>query len=367
MRCATRHRQYRLIRPDMTPGIAPPIAANVLPALAAVLTLLFGIALSMAVPPTEALAQVTSRPGAQPPASAGPQDPRWAAIRRVFGQDGKAAEGYFRIELPRSDLHVRIGDVTLETPFELTTYFGFAPVGEHDVLAMGEVIMVQEEVNGALLEARSQGVDVTALHNHLIGETPRIIYLHVMTQGPAEAVATRLHSVASKTRVPLQPAQGTAAARRSEGAQVPAGGQRSHGAPPDWSAIDAILGPHAEAEGMTASYIFPRREPHSVHGVPVRSTDMIETASEVVFQQLPGGRMACGGELYLRPEEVQPVIDALEAAGLHVTALHNHMLDEQPHMYWLHWFGTGEGTTMARGVAAAISKTNSERRSELGG
>jgi hypothetical protein len=295
--------------------------------------------------PNAALAQVNPPARAQPPAQASPQDPRWAAIRRVFGQEGKAEEGYFRIELPRSDLHVRIGDVTLEPHFELTTYFGFAPVGQNDVLAMGEVIMLQEEVNGALVEARRQGVDVAALHNHLLGENPRIMYMHVMTQGPAEAVATRLRSLASKTHVPLRPAE------------------ESQRATPDWSAIDAILGPHAEKEGMTASYIFRRREPHAVHGVPVRSTDMLETASEVVFQQLPGGRMACGGELFLRPEEVQPVIDALEAAGLHVTALHNHMLDEQPTMYWMHWFGTGEGTTMARGVAAAISKTNSERRS----
>lgn len=318
-------------------------------AIATAFVLLTGAALPNAMLRTDAFAQGTTRPGArnptQKPTQAGPQDPRWAAIRRVFEQEGKAEEGYFRVELPRTDLHVRIGDVTLAPPFELTTYFGFAPVGANDVLAMGEVIMLQEEVNGALIEARRQGIDVTALHNHLLGENPRIMYLHVMATGQAEAVATRLRSVAAKTHVPLRPAP------------------EAEGTPPDWSAIDAILGPHAEAEGRTASYIFTRNEAHSVHGVPVRSTDMLETASEVVFQQLGEGRLACGGELFLRPEEVQPVIDALEAAGLHVTALHNHMLDEQPTMYWMHWFGTGEGAGMARGVAAALTHMNSARRS----
>lgn len=331
MRIAMTHRRRPPTRLALPASLfrmaaAPPVAALVAALLAAVI-------LPACLLPTSALAQVSS------------QDPRWAAIRRVFGQEGKAEEGYFRIELPRTDLHVRIGDVTLEPPFELTTYFGFAPVGQNDVLVMGEVIMLQEEVNGALVEARRQGIDVAALHNHLIGENPRIMYLHVMAQGPADAVATKLRAVASKTHVPLRPAP------------------KPQGPPPDWSALDAILGTHAEAEGRTVSYIFPRREPHSVHGIPLRSTDMLETASEVVFQQLQGGRMACGGELFLRPEEVQPVIDALEAAGLHVTALHNHMLDEQPTMYWMHWYGTGDGTTMARGVAAAIAKTYSERRS----
>jgi hypothetical protein len=194
-------------------------------------------------------------------------------------------------------------------------------------------------------------VYVTALHNHLIGETPRIMYLHLMAEGPADSVATKLRSVITTTGAPLR--------RAAEPEAAP-------GATPDWSAIDAILGPHSEASGNTAEYIFLRREDHAVHGIPVKSTDMLETASEVVFQRLSGGRMACGGELYLRPGEVQPVLDALEGAGLHVTALHNHMLDEEPVMYWMHWYGTGEGTTLARGVAAALAHMNSARRTEAG-
>jgi hypothetical protein len=135
------------------------------------------------------------------------------------------------------------------------------------------------------------------------------------------------------------------------------------GRAPDWSAIDAVLGKHEEAEGKTAEYEFPRLEKHSVHGVAVRSSGLLETGSEVVFQQLGDGRVACGGELYLLPREVESVTDALERAGLHVTALHNHMLDEAPTMYWMHWYGTGSGPALARGVANALSRMNSARRS----
>jgi hypothetical protein len=288
---------------------------------------------------------LTPAPAAAQARTAGARDARWAQIRRIFGQNGEEADGYFRVQFPRTDLKVRIGAVTLEPEFELTSYFGFAPVGRTDVLAMGEVVMRQDEVNAALREARRQGVSVTALHNHLLDEAPRILYLHVMAEGPAAIVAAKLRSVLSTTGAPLKPAE------EKEAARVP-----------DWSAIDAVLGKHEEAEGTTVEYEFPRRESHSVHGVPVKSSGLLETGSEVVFQQLGNGRVACGGELYLLPREVEPVMDALERAGLHVTALHNHMLDEAPTMYWMHWFGTGNGPALARGVANALSHMNGARR-----
>jgi hypothetical protein len=289
------------------------------------------------------MASAPARTAAQ--ATPGGRDARWAQIRRVFGQEGEEEDGYFRVQFPRTDLRVRIGAVTLEPAFELTSYFGFAPVKSTDVLAMGEVVARQDEVGAALREARRQGVSVTAVHNHLLDETPRIVYLHLMAEGPAAIVATKLRSVLSTTGAPLKPAK-----------------EKETGKTPDWSAIDAVLGKHEEAEGRTVEYEFPRHESHSVHGVPVKSSGLLETGSEVVFQQLGDGRVACGGELYLLPAEVEPVMDALERAGLHVTALHNHMLDESPTMYWMHWYGTGSGPALARGVANALSHMNGARR-----
>ncbi len=284
-------------------------------------------------------------PAAGTPVQADSADPRWAAIRRVFAQEGDARDGYFRVDFPRTDFRVRIGGTTLDPEFDLTSYFGFAPAAGDSVMGMGEVILRQEEVTRALAEASRRGVGVMALHNHLLGEEPRIVYMHVMAEGPADSVAARLRSVIATTATPL----------RREGGEERAAA--------DWSAIDSVLGPHAEAGGRTAEYVFPRREAHSIHGMAVKSTGILETASEVVFQQLGGGRVASTGELYVRPEEVQPVIRALETAGLHVTALHNHMLDERPTMYWIHWYGTGDGSTLARGVSAALSHMNSARRS----
>ena len=104
-----------------------------------------------------------------------------------------------------------------------------------------------------------------------------------------------------------------------------------------------------------------------MHNLALESSGTIETGSEVVFQQLGSGRMANTGELYILPSEVEPVLSALDANGLHVTALHNHMVEDQPRMYWVHWYATGDGPTLARGVAAALTHMNSARKSKREG
>ena len=271
-------------------------------------------------------------------------DPRWTTIARVFGQKGEAHDGYFRVNLPRTDLHVRIGNDALEPAFEFTGYVGFVPVGQTDVLAMGEIVLRADEVNAVMAELRREHVSTPALHNHLIGEDPRIMYVHIMARGSAESVATRLKAAYAKSATPL-----------SAPTDEPSVG--------DWSAIDAILGRHSEAEGHVAEYEFPRNEHLAVGGTAVKSTGMLETGSEVVFQQLGANRVACGGELFVLPGEIDAVGRALEEHGLHVTAIHNHVTEGTPHMYWMHWFGTGEGPALARGVAAALSHMNGAQKS----
>jgi hypothetical protein len=279
----------------------------------------------------------------QGPRAAATTDPRWTAIRNVFGWDGETEDGYYRLSFPRTDTQVRIGSDALSPRFEFTGYFGFVPEGAGDVMAMGEIILREDETVNALAEARQQGVHVTALHNHLVGETPRIIYMHVMAEGPARSVASKLRAVLAKTHTPL----GKPAAQPSTA---------------DWSAIDAVLGKHEEAEGSVAEYEFPRREHLTVGGRAVKSSGVIETGSEVVFQQLAPGRVASTGELYLLPKEVDAVVNALSEHGLHITALHTHMLDDGPPHFWVHWYTTGDGPTLARGIAAALSHMNNEKK-----
>ena len=271
-------------------------------------------------------------------------DPRWGAIRKVFGQDGKIDDGYLQLTFPRNDLHVRVGNDALEPDFEFVAFFGFVPVGADKVMALGELILREEEVTPVLTEARTQGIHITALHNHLVGEAPRILFTHFNVEGSPEVVANKLHALIAKTGTPL----GKAAEEPSKA---------------NWSAIDAILGPHEDASGNVVSYGFKRKDHLTVGGHAVKSSGAIETASEAKFQQLAGGRVASTGELYLKPSEVESVVTALNKNGLHVTALHMHMIGDTPAHFWVHWYNTGDGPTLARGVAEVLTKLNSEQRS----
>ena len=272
------------------------------------------------------------------------ENPRWAPIRAVFGQ-GEQQDGYFRVNLPRSDLQVSIGADTLSPRFEFTSYIGFAPAGAKSVIAMSEIVVLQSEIPLVLAEAHRQGIHITAIHNHLLNEQPHIMYVHATAEGAPGAIASGFRAVFAKTDTPLAP-------QEEERSSV------------DWSSVDAVLGAHAEAHGTIAEYEFSRREHLTMHGMPLKSSGVLETASEVVFQQLGGGRVANTGELFIAPNEVEPVVRTLDEHGLHVTALHNHMVEDQPRMYWVHWYATGDAATLAKGVAAALSHMNSSQKSK---
>lgn len=290
---------------------------------------------------------VTAAARAQKSASTSEQrDPRWSAIARGLGREGKVDDGYYRVEFPRTDLSVRIGEHTLAPAFEMTSYFAFAPAGTGRVLCMGELVLRDSEVHTVMDEARRQGISIAALHNHLIGQSPPILYAHVMTIGDPASIAQKLHRMLERTSTPLGAA--------------PAGGR---GEPATWAAANAILGQPHEAGNETAEWEFPRHERITEDGIAVRSSGTLETASEVVFQRLTGGRVATTGEIFLAPSEVTAVSGTLEAGGIAVTAIHNHMVHETPKLYWLHWYATGDATSLARTIHSALERTNGASRS----
>lgn len=294
----------------------------------------FTIALIVALFPSPAAAQQKADPG-------------WTAIRQVFAAQGETGDGYLRFNFPRKDLAVSIGSHHLAAGFELTSYMGFVPAGAGRVLAMGEVILTEAEAGGAIAEARAQGVSVPALHNHLLHESPRIMYMHVMVEGEPKAVAEKLQRVLARTgaggKAEVKDRSATGAARPADTV---------------WSSLAASLGAPEEADDSVAEWEFARGERLAVHGTPVKSSGLIETASEVVAQRLPGGKLATTGELFLLPAEIDAVSRTLAEGGIQVTAIHNHMTTDAPHMYWLHWYAVGDGAALGRTIRAAIRQTN---------
>jgi hypothetical protein len=166
--------------------------------------------------------------------------------------------------------------------------------------------------------------------------------MHVMSIGEPSTIASKLRRLLEHTGTPLGSAP-----------------EETQGQAATWSAVNAILGKPGEVGRETAEWVFPRRDRITEGGVAVRSSGALETASEVVFQQLSGGQVATTGELFLAPDEITPVTEALEAGGIGVTAIHNHMVHETPRLYWLHWYAIGNAVTLARTIRTALDHTNS--------
>ena len=270
----------------------------------------------------------------------------WREIQAAFGRTGTVAEGVLHISLPRTDLEVRLEGEVLEPDVYADGWIGFQPLDGGRMRMMGEIPVLVEELQPVLDEMRRQGVEVTAIHNHLIGTSPPIMFTHFRASGNGIELARRIRSVVERTAMPLE------ATERKE--------------PPtrDWSEIEAILDAEGEASGKVVSFNFPRNERLSMMGTPMPSTDALETASELNFQDLGDGRVAAVGEYIVVESEAVPVTRKLEEEGFNVTALQNHMLEESPRLLFLHFWKFGDPNALARAARAALDLTNSGREDE---
>jgi hypothetical protein len=209
------------------------------------------------------------------------------------------------------------------------------------VMLMGDTCVTESELPGVLEEIDRQGLDLTALHNHLTGETPRIMFLHLSGHGMPAELAQKVKAVLARTAAPT--------GEEPDATKVPV---------PDWSAVTAILGEPAEKEGDIIEYGYLRKERLSMHRQTLPSTDALETAPEVKLQMLKDGRAITYGEMILTAKEVSPVFHALTAHGISVSALHNHMVDEEPRLFFMHWWAVGAPADLATGIRAALALVN---------
>jgi hypothetical protein len=219
------------------------------------------------------------------------------------------------------------------------SWYGFWPLDSGMTVLMGDTCMKEEEVPAVLEEAHRQGLKLTALHNHLIGETPRIYFAHLEANGQPGDLAEKVKAVLSRTATPIgeeKPDTGGAAAR--------------------WKAIAAVLGEPAESKGDVAEYAYRLVTPLAMMERKLPSTEALETAPEVKFQLLADGRAVTYGEVMLTSDEVGPLFHVLAERGIAVNALHNHMLEEEPRLFFLHWWKIGAPGVVARDVQAVMER-----------
>jgi biotin operon repressor len=263
----------------------------------------------------------------------------WTPVAQALGKAGSVQpDGGYRVPLPRTDLHVMLDGVPLKAGFALGSWVAFAPMGK-ETMVMGDLVLTQDEVSPVMKSLEENGLEITALHNHLLRAEPVTLYMHVMGRGDPVKLAQTLHAALALSKTPFA-------------APPPAGPAADLGI--DVAAIDRTLGAKGKVNGGVLQYGIPRQAPVRDGGMVVPTS--LGSAIAINFQPTGEGRAAITGDFVLAGSEVNPVIRALRAHGIEVTALHNHMLDDQPRMFFMHFWANDNALTLAQGLRAALEK-----------
>jgi hypothetical protein len=273
------------------------------------------------------------------------QQPNWSAVEDAFGRKGAPqAANVMRFNFPRTDLVVTVGGVTLKPALALGGWIAFLPRANGHVVAMGDLVLLDSEVGAVMSALQASGIEQSALHNHLLNETPHVMYMHVSAHGDPVTIAAAIRAALAKSSTPL-------------GAAPPAATPSA--ADLDTAGVARALGAAGRLNGVVYQVSVPRSESITEMGQPLPPSMGVATA--INFQPTGGGKAAITGDFVLRGSEVNPVIRALKKNGIDVTALHNHLIDEQPRLYFMHFWANDDAVKLARGLREALNLTNSGR------
>ncbi|HLQ24341.1 MAG TPA: DUF1259 domain-containing protein [Acidiferrobacterales bacterium] len=266
-------------------------------------------------------------------------DNDWAPVAEALGRSGaQMPGGVYRVGLGRSDLKVTLDGVEIKPPLALGSYLAFQKMGGEGMV-MGDLVLTQEEVSPVMKKLIDGGIAITAVHNHLLRSSPATMYMHFLGRGDPAKLAAVLRTALAESKTPLA-------------APAPAGSP-----PPldlDTAAIDQTLGAKGTVNGGVYQFNIPRAETIMEGGMPIP----VAMGSGIVinFQPTGGGKAAITGDFVLIAREVNPVLKTLRDGGIEVTALHSHMLDEQPRLFFMHFWANDDAGRLARSLKAALSK-----------
>jgi uncharacterized protein DUF1259 len=275
-------------------------------------------------------------------------DGDWQAkVAEALGKSGTAMPGnVYRIGLPRTDIKATLDGVELKPGFALGGWLAFEPMG-NQTMVMGDLVMTGEEVAPVMQKLLDGGISVTALHNHLLRNQPFTMYMHVLGMGDPVKMATALHAALAASKTPLGPPPSGSSQPKTAPAAVPQ-------IDLDVAAIDQTLGAKGNNNGGILQYGIPRAEPVTEGGITVPPS--MGSAQAINFQPTGGGKAAITGDFVLTAKEVGPVMQALKANGIEMTALHNHMLNDEPRLFFMHFWANDDAKKLAQGLKAALSR-----------
>jgi Domain of Unknown Function (DUF1259) len=279
------------------------------------------------------------------PAAAHAADPDWKAVEQALGKGGQLQAGdVFRVGMPRTDLNVTVRGVAVKPGFALGSYAAFKQVGDH-TMVMGDLVLLDAEVPAVMSGLFANGLEVTAVHNHLNEMSPHVMYMHYEGRGDAVQLAKGLHAALSASATPL-------------GGPAPATAAPTAGPALDGKRIEQVLGRQGrDIGGGVFQVTAPRAEAITEMGHPLLPAMGVVTVMN--FQPTGDGRVAITGDFVLVDREVHPVARALRQHGIEVTAIHNHGLFDTPRLFYMHFWANDDPARLAQGLKAALDLTNS--------
>jgi len=274
------------------------------------------------------------------------------AIASGLGKQGtEMPGGVYRVGLPRTDLEVTVDGVAIKPALALGSWLAFKPVG-NEVMVMGDLVLTQEEINPVLSRLEQGGVEITALHNHLLRSEPATMYMHVHGHGEASKLATTLREALNASKTPF--GAETAGISPQAAAQATTTASTEQKLDLDTAALDQALGRKGKVNGGVCQVSVPRAE--AVMDSRMEVPEAMGSAIAINFQPTGPGKAAITGDFVLTADEVNPVIKALQANGIEVTALHNHMLADEPRLFFMHFWANDEAQKLAKGLRAALDQ-----------
>ena len=277
--------------------------------------------------------------------SAQAQNIDWQKVDETLGRKPAVSDDVHRYGFPRSDLSVTLDGVTIKPALALGGWVAFKP-GHGGAMVMGDLVLLETEINPVMAKMIANGLEITAIHNHLLRASPATFYMHVAGHGDPVKLAAAIHDALAESKTPL-----TVAAPASPPPAVDL----------DTAKLDQIIGSKGQANGGVYQFNVKRRDPITQDGMPLTPVAPMGVAIGINFQPTGGGKAAITGDFVLTGNEVNPVILALRAHGIEVTALHSHMLDEQPRLFFMHFWANDDAVKLAEGLRAALDKTASTK------
>jgi Domain of Unknown Function (DUF1259) len=264
----------------------------------------------------------------------------WKKVDAALGKTAAVSGEVHRYGLPRSDLHVTLDGIAIKPALALGGWVSFAPM-HGEAMVMGDLVLLETEITPVMTKLLDGGLDITAIHNHILRASPATFYMHVGGHGDPEKMAAVIRSALSASKTPFDPPATTAG-------PAPA-------VDLDTAKLDQIMGVKGNSIGGVYQFGVPRREPTIESGMQVNGP--LGGANAVNFQPTGSGKAAITGDFLVTGNEVNPLIRALRAGDIEVTAIHSHMLDERPRMFFIHFWANDDAEKLARNVRTALETT----------